>query len=75
MGHLLGAKSGLFVNRGRGRLTVYGGRACGIQSIPAQEVSLGSPRVGLDVRKRLRRMRTGSGHNRPILSPLHPPKP
>ena len=26
--------------------TVYGGRACGILSIPAKEVSLGSPRVG-----------------------------
>ena len=25
---------------------VHGGCACGIQSIPAEEVSLGSPRVG-----------------------------
>ena len=25
---------------------LHGGRACGILSIPAQEVSLGSPRVG-----------------------------
>ena len=45
MGHLLGAKKGIFLIRGRGRPTVYG-RACGILSIPAQEVSLGSPRVG-----------------------------
>ena len=30
----------------RGRPTVYGSRACGILSIPAKEVSLGSPRVG-----------------------------
>ena len=46
MGHVLGAEKGIFLIRGRGRPTVYGGRACGIQSIPAQEVSLGSPRAG-----------------------------
>ena len=46
MGHVLGAKKDFFLIRGRGRPTVYGGRAGGILSIPAQEVSLGSPRVG-----------------------------
>ena len=46
MGHVLGAEKGIFLIRGRGRPTVYGGRASGILSIPAQEVSLGSPRVG-----------------------------
>ena len=46
MGHVLGAKKGIFLLRGRGRPTVYGGRASGILSIPAEEVSLGSPRVG-----------------------------
>ena len=46
MGHLLGAKKEFFLIRGRGRPTVYGGRAGLILSIPAEEVSLGSPRVG-----------------------------
>ena len=46
MGHLLGAEKGNFLIRGRGRPTVYGGRAGGILSILAGEVSLGSPRVG-----------------------------
>ena len=46
MGHFLGAEKGNFLIRGRGRPTVYGGRAGLILSIPAQEVSLGSPRVG-----------------------------
>ena len=46
MGHVLGTEKGNFLIRGRGRPTVYGGRASGILSIPAQEVSLGSPRVG-----------------------------
>ena len=46
MGHVLGAEKGNFLIRGRGRPTVYGGRASGILSIPAEEVSLGSPRVG-----------------------------
>ena len=46
MGHLLGAEKEFFLIRGRGRPTVYGGRTSGILSIPAKEVSLGSPRVG-----------------------------
>ena len=46
MGHVLGAKKGIFLIRGRGRPTVYGGRAGFILSIPAEEVSLESPRVG-----------------------------
>ena len=46
MGHVPGAEKGNFLIRGRGRPTVYGGRAGLILSIPAQEVSLGSPRVG-----------------------------
>ena len=46
MGHVPGAKKLNFLVRGRGRPTVYGGRAGLILSIPAQEVSLGSPRVG-----------------------------
>ena len=41
-----GGEKGNFLIRGRGRPTVYGSRAGGILSIPAQEVSLGSPRVG-----------------------------
>ena len=41
-----GAENFIFLIRGRGRPTVYSGRAGGILSIPAQEVSLGSPRVG-----------------------------
>ena len=68
MGHLLGAKNGLFVHRGRGRPTVYGGRACGILSIRGPEVSLGSLMIVLYMVSRLHRMRPGSGHNRPILS-------
>ena len=46
MGHVLGAEKDFFLIRGRGRPTVYGGRAGLILSIPAEEVSLGSPRVG-----------------------------
>ena len=46
MGHVLGAEKRNFLIRGRGRPAVYGGRAGLILSIPAQEVSLGSPRVG-----------------------------
>ena len=46
MGHVPGAETGNFLIRGRGRPTVYGGRTSGILSIPAGEVSLGSPRVG-----------------------------
>jgi hypothetical protein len=46
MGHVLGAEKRQMLMRGRGRPTVYGGRACGILSIPVEEVSLGPPRVG-----------------------------
>ncbi len=46
MGHVLGAEKGFFLIRGHGPAMVQGGRACGILSIPAKEVSLGSPRVG-----------------------------
>jgi hypothetical protein len=46
MGHVLGAGKGNFLIRGRGRPAVYGGRASWILSIPVEEVSLGSPRVG-----------------------------
>ena len=46
MVHVLGAEKLNFLIRGRGRPTVYGGRAGGILSILAGEVSLGSPRVG-----------------------------
>ena len=46
MGHVLGAEKENFLIRDRGRPTVYGGRAGLILSIPAQEVSLGLPRVG-----------------------------
>ena len=70
MGHLLGGEKLIFLIRGRGRPTVHGGRACGILSIPVQEVSLGSLGVGIDMVSRLPRMRPGSGHNRPILSSL-----
>ena len=70
MGQVPGAEKGNFLIRGRGRPTVYGGRASGILSIPAQEVSLGSLGVGIDMVSRLPRMRPGSGHNRPILSSL-----
>ena len=46
MGHVLGAEKGNFLIRGRGRPSVQGGHAGLILSIPAKEVSLGSPRVG-----------------------------
>ena len=46
MGHFLGAEKEFFLIRGRGRPTVYGGRASGILSIRGPEVSLGSLRVG-----------------------------
>ena len=42
----MGAEKGNFLIRGRGRPTVYGGRAGLILSIPVKQVSLGSPRVG-----------------------------
>ena len=45
MGHVLGTEKEFFLIRGRGRLQVHGGRAGLILSIPAGEVSLGSPRV------------------------------
>ena len=45
MVHVMGGEKLNFLIRGRGRPTVYGGRACGILSIPAKQVSLGSPRV------------------------------
>jgi hypothetical protein len=50
MGHVLGAKKGNFLIRGRGRPTVYGGRACGILSILGPEVSPGSLGSVVDVR-------------------------
>jgi hypothetical protein len=43
MGHVLGAKNSFAVQR---RTRPQGGRAGGILSIPAQQVSLGSPRAG-----------------------------
>jgi hypothetical protein len=46
MGHVLGGEKGIFLIRGRGRPTVYGGRAGGILSMPAREVSPSSPRLG-----------------------------
>jgi len=45
MGHVPEAEKGNFLIRGRGAAKGEGGRACGILSIPGQEVSLGSPRV------------------------------
>ena len=46
MGHVPGAEKEFFLIRGRGRPTVYGGRASGNLSIRGPVVSLGSPRVG-----------------------------
>ena len=46
MGHVLGAEKGIFLIRGDDAAMGHGGRAGGILSIPAQEVSLGSPMVG-----------------------------
>ena len=46
MGHVLGAEKGFFLIRGDDAAMVHGGRAGGILSIPAKEVSLGAPRVG-----------------------------
>ena len=46
MGHFLGAEKRIFLIRGDDAAMVHGGRAGGILSIPAKEVSLGSPRVG-----------------------------
>ena len=75
MGHFLGAEKEFFLIRGRGRPTVYGGRASGILSIRGPEVSLGSLWVRVYMVSRLHRMRPGSGHNRPILSSLRLTKP
>ena len=46
MGHVLGAEKINFLIRVADRRSHHGGRAGGILSIPAQKVSLGSPRVG-----------------------------
>ena len=46
MGHVLGAEKGIFLIRGRQAAQGEGGRAGLILSIPAGEVSLGSPMVG-----------------------------
>ena len=46
MGHVLGAEKRIFLIRGAEADEATGGRAGGILSIPAEEVSLGSPRVG-----------------------------
>ena len=46
MGHFLGAEKIIFLIRGAEADEATGGRAGGILSIPAEEVSLGSPRVG-----------------------------
>ena len=46
MGHVLGAEKGIFQIRGDDGAMLQGGRAGLILSIPAKEVSLGSPRVG-----------------------------
>ena len=60
MGHVLGAETGCFLIRGRGRPTVYGGRAGLILSIPAQQVSLGRLGSALYTVSRLHRMRRRS---------------
>ena len=57
MGHVLGAKKDFFLIRGRGRPTVYGGRAGGNLSIRGPEVSLGSLGLLLYMVSRLHRMR------------------
>ena len=46
MGHVLGAEKGFFLIRADDGPMLHGGRAGLILSIPAKEVSLGSPRVG-----------------------------
>ena len=46
MGHVLGGEKSNFLFRGPEADEAQGGRAGLILSIPAQEVSLGSPRVG-----------------------------
>ena len=46
MGHVLGAEKGIFLIHAPDAPMVDGGRASLILSIPAKQVSLGSPRVG-----------------------------
>ena len=46
MGHVLGAEKGIFLIRGDESAMDHGGHAGLILSIPAQEVSLGSPGGG-----------------------------
>ena len=46
MGHVLGAKNGIVLIGGDDGAMVHAGHAGLILSIPAKEVSLGSPRVG-----------------------------
>ena len=46
MGHVLGAEKGFFSIRADEAAMVQSGRTGGILSIPAKQVSLGSPRVG-----------------------------
>ena len=46
MGHFLGVETRFFLIRGDGPTMVHAGRAGLILSIPVEEVSLGSPRVG-----------------------------
>ena len=46
MGHVLGAEKEIFLIRGQRSAMIQGGRTSLILSIPVQEVSLGSPRVG-----------------------------
>ena len=46
MGQVLGAEKRIFLIRGAEADNAQGGRAGLILSIPAEEVSLGSPRVG-----------------------------
>jgi hypothetical protein len=79
MGHVLGAKKGLFVIRGRRAARARAAapvESC--QSLPKRSLwsCLGPLLV---VCNRLQRMRPGSGHNRPILSSnissLRPTKP
>ena len=45
MGHVLGAKKSYFLIRGAEADEAQGGRASLVLSIPAQEVSMGSPGV------------------------------
>ena len=62
MGHVRGGEKGNFLIRAGRCPMVYGSRVSLILSIPAQGVSLGSPRVGTIHCKRLRRMRRRIQH-------------